>query len=108
VSELKPCPFSGAKPQHGLTKVRYCQLHGDPLQSYFVGCKCCGSRFEAADKDGAFALWNRRSMTQEERDALEHGAACLVTSGWHKGESSGERAMQNAAILRRLAAVEKG
>lgn len=52
--------------------------------------------------------WNRRSMTQEERDALEHGAACLVTSGWHKGESSGERAMQNAAILRRLAAVEKG
>lgn len=106
MSELKPCPFSGAKPQHGLTKVRYCQLHGDPLQSYFVGCKCCGSRFEAADKDGAFALWNRRSMTQEERKS---DGSCECCHGTGIGPANSNFVGQPCPLCQmRLAAVEKG
>jgi len=60
---LKPCPFCGEKPRHGLTKVQYCQLHGDPYQNYFVECpKGCG-RMVCGGKERAFARWNHRAET---------------------------------------------
>lgn len=65
---LFPCPFCGARPQHGLGKVLHDQLHGDPYQQYRVWCPSCGGygysgadvRVECIDKERAFAKWNQR------------------------------------------------
>ena len=66
--QLAPCPFCGRIPKHGLSKVRYCQMHGDPIQDYRVWC-CGGSsigydgshaRVSARDQQTAFSLWNQR------------------------------------------------
>lgn len=65
---LLPCPFCGRKPHHGLSKVRYCQLHGDPIQDYRVWCPMGSgvpfdgshARVDACDQQTAFSLWNQR------------------------------------------------
>lgn len=62
---LKPCPFCGRNPHHGLSKVRYCQLHGDPVQDYRVWCPIGSfdgshARIDACDQQTAFSLWNHR------------------------------------------------
>lgn len=65
---MAPCPFCGRIPNHGLSKVRYCQMHGDPIQDYRVWCRCGSSigydgshaRVSACDQQTAFSLWNQR------------------------------------------------
>ncbi len=79
MSEIKPlpCPFCGKAAYQGLTKVQYCQLHGEPWQDYAVSCPDQHARIVARDKASAIAAWNRRAHTdaQAERIAILEGVA---------------------------------
>lgn len=65
---LDTCPFCGAKPKHGLGKIQYDQLHGDPCQRYRVWCPMGSgvsfdgshARIDGCDQQVAFGLWNQR------------------------------------------------
>ena len=67
---LATCPFCDAKPKHGLGKVQYDQLHGDPFQRYRVWCPMGSgvsfegshARLEAADAQTTAGLWNQRPV----------------------------------------------
>lgn len=68
--KLKPCPFCGAHPHHGQTKIEYDQLHGEPFQRFRVWCPHdCASK-TAVNRDLAIAAWNRRSPDPELAEAL--------------------------------------
>jgi hypothetical protein len=84
VSVALPCPFDGATPLQGLTKVRHCQMHGDPFQSWFIRCPHGCAQVDAADQPRAIALWNRRASP----------VASQPLQGWHivgKVSSDGRR-----------------
>lgn len=59
--QLLPCPFCGSAPHHGLTKVKHCQLHGDPYQNYRIWCPKGCARFECGDEPRAHSAWNTRT-----------------------------------------------
>jgi hypothetical protein len=57
---LKPCPFTGEKPQFRLAKKRRCQLHGDPLPQDTIIFSSAAS-FQARTKEEAIEAWNTRA-----------------------------------------------
>ncbi|CDP50668.1 Phage protein [Devosia sp. DBB001] len=68
--ELLPCPFCGAHPHHGLTKVEHDQLHGEPFQRFRVWCPHgCASKLEA-NRELAVAAWNRRASDSRANQAV--------------------------------------
>jgi len=68
--ELLPCPFCGAHPHHGLTKVEHDQLHGEPFQRFRVWCPHgCASKLEA-NRELAVAVWNRRAADSRANQAV--------------------------------------
>jgi hypothetical protein len=60
MSKALPCPFCGAKPHHGLTKVQYCQLHGEPFQSFRIHCPHGCAQIVMPNEESALEKWNRR------------------------------------------------
>jgi hypothetical protein len=75
---LLPCPFCGAQPHHGLSKVMHDGLHGDPYQRFLVWCPKDHAKVDKVNREQAFAAWNTRQPTQSDalREALE--AAPLI------------------------------
>jgi hypothetical protein len=63
--KLLPCPFCGAKPHQGLTKVEHCQLHGEPFQRFEVKCPHTCARIVRPDRAAAIAAWNTRPSPTE-------------------------------------------
>ncbi len=73
--ELLPCPFCGEKYfSKALNKKEFCQLHGEPRQSFYIACvnpKChakprvsAGDKFNGGESKAyqdAAALWNTRT-----------------------------------------------
>lgn len=62
--KLLPCPFCGANPHHGLTKVMHCQLHGDPYQNFRIWCPHKCAQVECGDEPRAAKKWNTRAAMQ--------------------------------------------
>lgn len=60
VDQLKGCPMCGMKPAHGPTKVKHCQLHGEPYQDYRIWCRSRCSFIERSDLESAIEAWNDR------------------------------------------------
>ncbi len=63
--EAKPCPFCGKQPVLRKTKVRHCQLHGEPYQDVYVACASSQCFIkpktnEEVHKEHALEQWNRR------------------------------------------------
>jgi hypothetical protein len=58
---LLSCPFCGAHPHHGLTKVEYDQLHGDPFQRGQVWCPKGHARITSTNLEMVKKEWNRRA-----------------------------------------------
>jgi len=57
-SEIKPCPFCGAEPEHGVGLVEF-------DGAWAVGCDKCGSWGPvAATEEFAIKLWNQRAGDQ--------------------------------------------
>jgi hypothetical protein len=90
---LPPCPFCGAHPHHGLSKVMYDGLHGDPYQRFQVWCPNGHARVDKVNREQAFAAWNTRQPQTDAlkiaRDAIiavRHNAASTFTE-----EFSGQR-----------------
>lgn len=67
--KLLPCPFCGATPHRGLTKVKPCALHGEPLQNYSIWCPRGHARVVAPLDYVAVADWNTRAPTHQESSA---------------------------------------
>lgn len=78
--QMTACPFCGATPHRGPTKVEYCQLHGDPFQRYRLWCPHgCATILRQTEAE-AIAAWNTRpqppapasggQVTQADKDAL--------------------------------------
>ena len=61
---LLPCPFCGAQPHHGLSKVMHDGLHGDPYQRFLVWCPKDHAKVDKVNREQAFAAWNTRQPTQ--------------------------------------------
>lgn len=61
----KPCPFCGSSPVKELSKVQYCQLHGDPHQDIIIRCKSslcpANPKVSGYDEDNAIERWNKRA-----------------------------------------------
>jgi len=55
-----PCPFCGATPHHGLTKVEYCQLHGEPFQRFRINCPHGCAQIVMPTEAMAREKWNTR------------------------------------------------
>ena len=73
---LLPCPFCGAQPHHGLSKVMHDGLHGDPYQRFLVWCPKDHAKVDKVNREQAFAAWNTRQPTQS--DALLEGDAQTI------------------------------
>lgn len=71
MSKLKPCPFCGSHPHHGLTKVQHDQLHGDPFQMFKIWCTRGHCKVVAADRERATTAWNTRTDRDAVLDSLE-------------------------------------
>ncbi|WP_434286255.1 hypothetical protein [Celeribacter sp. SCSIO 80788] len=56
---LKPCPFCGAKPHTGLSKVLYDQIHGEPFQNTIIKCPHLCASMQGSD-DTVRNRWNDR------------------------------------------------
>lgn len=63
---LEPCPFCRARPHHGLSKVMYDALHGDPYQRFLVWCPKGHAKVDKINREQAFAAWNTRQPTQSD------------------------------------------
>ena len=61
---LFPCPFCGAQPHHGLSKVMHDGLHGDPYQRFLVWCPKDHAKVDKVNREQAFAAWNTRQPAQ--------------------------------------------
>ena len=93
MDELKPCPFCGSRPHYGLQKVRYCSLHGEPLQDFSVWCVNRCARKTAGDRNRAAVLWNTRAadkealaLLREARTSLEDAAQNFNVDGAVSGD----------------------
>jgi hypothetical protein len=64
---LPPCPFCGAHPHHGLSKVMYDGLHGDPYQRFQVWCPNGHAKVDKVNREQAFTAWK---ACQPQTDAL--------------------------------------
>jgi len=65
IEEAKTCPFCGTEPQHVRTKIRYCQMHGDPYQNHLIKCVSKKCMLSPRTKDHvhlshALEEWNQR------------------------------------------------
>jgi len=81
------CPFCGATPHQGLTPKQYCQLHGEPLQSYRVWCPHGCAQITEPTKREAVTRWKRRVPTTRVA-ALEAEVArlkALVETAFEEG-----------------------
>lgn len=78
--ELLPCPFCGARPHHGLMKVEYCQLHGDPFQRFKVWCPHGCAEKIGANRELAITAWNRRAPSVNETPKTEHVEDDVLTA----------------------------
>lgn len=58
--KISCCPFCGKNPAHGLTKVQYCQLHGDPFQDFQIYCPDGHCKIVAGDRERCTEIWNTR------------------------------------------------
>lgn len=58
---LKGCPFCRATPHRGLEKMRFDQLHGDPLQDYAIWCPKGHAKTTAPTEALAIEAWNTRA-----------------------------------------------
>jgi hypothetical protein len=72
VSEiLKPCPFCGGQPTWWKTKIKHCQLHGEPYQHDVLGCRKarCIIRPSVCENINAHAIdiWNFRPSEGDDR-----------------------------------------
>lgn len=65
-----PCPFCGATPKRGLSKIRYCQLHGDPFQEYLIWCPKGHAKITGVDEAQALQQWNTRAAAATREDAI--------------------------------------
>jgi len=78
MTELKdrslPCPFCGATPHHGLTKVEYCQLHGEPFQRFRINCPRGCAQIVALTEAMAREKWNTRHNVAAEAALRVTGA----------------------------------
>jgi hypothetical protein len=74
---LPPCPFCGAHPHHGLSKVMYDGLHGDPYQRFQVWCPNGHAKVDKVNREQAFAAWK---ACQPKTDTLHEQLLqeCLV------------------------------
>lgn len=66
----RPCPFCGATPHHGLTKVEHCQLHGDDFQRYEIWCPHGCARINRVNEQQARIAWNTRLAALEAERAV--------------------------------------
>lgn len=55
-----PCPFCGATPHRGLSKVKHCQLHGDPYHDYLIWCPKGHAKVVGTTEYFALTEWNTR------------------------------------------------
>jgi hypothetical protein len=60
MSKSLPCPFCGATPHHGLTKVEHCQLHGEPFQRFKIHCPHGCAQIVMPTEAMAREKWNAR------------------------------------------------
>lgn len=58
--ELKSCPFCGATPHQGKTKIEYDQLHGEPFQRYQIFCPHQCAHVIESGEELARTRWNTR------------------------------------------------
>jgi hypothetical protein len=89
---LLRCPFCGAHPHHGLTKVEYDQLHGDPFQRGQVWCPKGHARIISTNLKMAKKEWNRRAGQAHAAGLLEAIAgpnAWLDSWAQHVGNCQG-------------------
>lgn len=63
--ELLPCPFCGATPHWMLSKVKHCQLHGDPYQYRIIACPKGHAQVSMLSNDAAASEWNTRKGTMK-------------------------------------------
>jgi len=82
VEELQTCPFCGSKAQKRLTKVKYCQLHGDSYQDHIIGCfnsQCpVQPKITHCNERCAVTEWNTRQTLQAERQKQDE----MVEKAW--------------------------
>jgi len=60
----KTCPFCGGLPTMKRSKMKYCQLHGEPYQDYIFGCfkAHCDVKPQVISnlESDCFNKWNKR------------------------------------------------
>jgi len=62
--EILPCPFCGKPATWRKTKMKHCQLHGEPYQDEILGCfhkNCVGPSLCKNIRDHAIDAWNKRA-----------------------------------------------
>lgn len=58
---LLTCPFCGKMALVELTKIKRCQMHGDPYQNTVIRCAMRCATFEGVTLEIAASQWNRRA-----------------------------------------------
>lgn len=82
---LLPCPFCGATPHRGLTKMQHDQLHGEPFQRYRVWCPHGCANIDQMNEAAAISAWNRRASTRASEAAEPDFWAVHSSTGAHIG-----------------------
>lgn len=73
---LAGCPFCGATPHRGLTKVRTCQLHGELIRDYRIWCPHGCANIVKPNEALAIAAWNTRASPIAPAVTREDFAPC--------------------------------
>ena len=76
--KVLPCPFCGAHPHHGLTKIMHCQLHGDPYQNFRIWCPHKCAQVECGDETRAAKKWNTRVIEADRAELVADVFAYLI------------------------------
>lgn len=102
---FKKCPFCGAHPHHGLTKVEFDQLHGDPFQRYRIWCPKGHADVRSVNRELATFEWNHRPGEQGWAEAVL--AAAEIAAGMAPYTEETIAAAPSHAILSNVVEVSK-
>lgn len=64
-TDLKGCPFCGAKPHQGLGKIQHCSLHGEPFQDFHIKCPKGHASVDGVNRERAVEAWNTRAIDKD-------------------------------------------
>lgn len=67
--EALPCPFCGDKPKFRQSKISYCQLHGEPSQTFIVHCanhRCLVN----PSVSGGDATWKGHELEERQKPVI--------------------------------------